>query len=188
VSEHEDRMAAEGGEPALGLPTDRATTLLPAELLQGDEEIILLLKPSPWYVLLASLEALGLLAAVVGAGVWLAPRVADPGAAQGLVMLGIVLGAFRLAWQGLQWIGAVYVLTNRRVIRVRNFFRPEVFQTELRRLQHTDLIFSVRERLFGLGTIAFATAGTGVPEAYWLMVRRPLAVHRKIVQAIGRER
>ncbi len=184
----DDRCAAESPEPALGLPADRATSLLPADLLQGDEIIILLLKPSPWYILLGSLESLGVLAAVVAAAVWLIGRFGDPGGTQGLLLLGMALGAIRIAWQALQWIAAVYVLTNRRVIRVRNFFRPEVFQTELRRLQHTDLVFSIRERLFSLGTIAFSTAGTGVPEAFWLMVRRPLAVHRKIVQAVNRDR
>ncbi len=178
---------SESSEPVLGLPTNRATTILPADLLQGDEIIILLLKPSPWYILLASLEALGVLAGVVCVAIWLTQQFDQPSGAQGLVLLGVSLGMIRIAWQALQWIGAVYVLTDRRVIRVRNFFRPEVFQTELKKLQHTDLIFSVRERLFGLGTIALATAGTGVPEAYWLMIRRPLAVHRKIVQAINRQ-
>jgi hypothetical protein len=81
-----------------------------------------------------------------------------------------------------------YVLTDRRIIRIKGVLRVEVFQTELKHLQHTEVLVSIRERLFALGTISFSTAGTGFPEAYWLMLRRPYAVHQRILQAINRYR
>lgn len=178
------------GEPVLGLPTNRADALLPADLLQGGEVIIMLLKPSLLYNLLACMEIV--LTLVVLSAIllviepWLNARMTLPIPPRQLAALLLALAGLRVAWQFLQWIGEVYVLTDQRVIRVRNFFRPEVFQAPLARLQHTELIFSIRERVFGLGSIAFSTAGTGLAEAYWLMIRRPLAVHRKIVQAINR--
>ena len=178
------------GEPAIGLPTTRADALLPADLLQGGETIILLLKPSLLYNLLAALEVVG---GLVGLSVilliiepWLNAQMTLPIPPRQLAVILLTVAVLRVFWQFLQWISEIYVLTDQRVIRVRNFFRPEVFQTPLIRLQHTELIFSIRERLFGLGSIAFSTAGTGLAEAYWLMIRRPMAVHRKIVQAISR--
>jgi hypothetical protein len=66
--------------------------------------------------------------------------------------------------------------------------RVAVFQTQLKNIQHTSVFTRVRERLFGLGTIGFATSGSDVFEAFWLMIRQPFAVHRTVVEAIERYR
>jgi hypothetical protein len=186
------RCTSDTAEPTLGLPVERATALLPADLLQGDEVIILLLKPSLWFILLTCLEslaALALIGSLAGIGWYVAERSGvanfDP---RPLWWVGLAIAAACLLWQFLQWISHVYVLTNRRVIRVKNFIRPMVFDAPLTQLQHTELVFSLRERLFGLGTIAFSTAGTAIPEAAWWMINRPMAVHRKVIQTIKRAR
>lgn len=174
-------------EPVLGMPAERADALLPADLIQGGEIIILLLKPSPWFIILGCLEALGIIAVVT-----LGPLAVDRWLGLGsfneedLLTLAITLGALRIGWQFLEWLSRVYVLTDRRIIRVRGVLRVEVFQARLSRIQHTEVLFSVRERLFGLGTIAFSTAGTRHPAAYWLMLRRPLAVHQEVLRALHR--
>jgi hypothetical protein len=138
---------------------------------------------------LGCLESLVFLAILGAVGYLIAglPYVPDYEPARLTVLL-MFLGSLRITWQFLQWISHVYVLTNRRIITVKNFLRPNVFQTSLKKLTHTELVLSLRERVFGLGSVTFATAGTALPESYWLMVRRPLAVHRKIVQTIGRAR
>ena len=82
----------------------------------------------------------------------------------------------------------MYVLTDRRVIRIKGVLRVQVFETPLKQIQHTNVFFSVRERLFGLGTLTFATAGTAVIEAMWVMVARPLEIHRKVIQTMQRYR
>lgn len=176
-------------EPVLGLPADRAATLLPADLIQGDEIIVLLLKPSLWFILLGCLEpivALGLVVAVgyIVEGLPGVPRY-DPNR---LLALGLILIAVRVTWQFMVWLSHVYVLTDRRVVTVKGFLRPMVFEAKLGALTHTNLVISLRERPVGLGSIVFATAGTASPESSWLMLRRPLAVHRKIVQTINRYR
>jgi len=94
----------------------------------------------------------------------------------------------RLFWQFLEWLSRVYVLTDRRVVAVAGVLRVRVFEAPLQQVQHTNLLLSLRERLFGLGTVAFATAGTAIAEAYWLMLADPLEVHRKIVQTLNRYR
>ena len=174
--------------PAIGLPIDQAATLLPPDLIQGDETVILLLKPSPLYIVLAPLGTLVGIAALAAVGVWLQHRFNLPYSPRDIIAIAGSLILLRLFWQTLQWISRTYVLTDRRVIRVKGFFRVMVFQTELRYLQHTGLIFSIRERIFGLGTISFSTAGTGVPEAFWVMIAQPLKAHRTIIQAINRYR
>ena len=50
------------------------------------------------------------------------------------------------------------------------------------------MIFTVRERVFGLGTLGFATAGTALREAYWVMLAKPLEVHKTVVETINRYR
>jgi len=176
-------VQAEGAEPTLGLPANRAGALLPADLIQGDETIILLLKPHPLYIVLAPLGQLVIIAVLTWATAYL-----NLLSNQRALLVGSGLAALRLTWQFLEWLSRVYVLTDRRIIRVMGVLRVMVFEAPLRQVQHTDAIFSIRERIFRLGTIAFSTAGTGLPEAFWIMVAQPLSVHRRVVQAINRYR
>lgn len=170
----------------------QAVALLPAELLQSGEIIILLLKPSPWFIILGCLKTLFvvgvLLALALGlsnaapAALAVLPQRAD------MVLLAVLAGGVRLFWQFLEWLGRLYVLTDRRVIRIRGVIGVQVFEAPLKHIQHTTLLFSLRERLFGLGTLGFATSGTGLIEAHWTMVARPMEVHQTVVQALERYR
>ena len=74
------------------------------------------------------------------------------------------------------------------MIRIRGVIRVHVFECQLAQIQHTNLLFSLRERVFGLGTIGFATAGTAAAEVFWLMIARPLDVHQLLVQTLNRYR
>ncbi len=169
-------------------PVTRAATLLPPELLQPSEIIVLLLKPSPWFILLASLASLAAIGLATTAALAI-QRFQPIGLTREQIMLaGIGLAALRLSWQFLEWLSRVYVLTDQRVIRVRGVIRISVFEAPLHRIQHTNLDFSLRERLFFLGTILFSTAGTGFPEAAWSMVANPLDVHQTVVRTINRYR
>lgn len=177
----------ESSEPVLGLPVDRATAMLPADMLEGGEIILLLLKPSLWFVLLSSLRviaavtiAFGLLYYAVVALQWLT---VDP---RQIVATAVALITVRLAWGFADWMGRTYVLTDRRVVRICGVVRVGVFQCPLSKLQHTEVYYPLRERLLGLGTISFASAGTGYPEAYWFTVARPMSVHREILVAVER--
>jgi hypothetical protein len=174
-----------GGEAAVVPP---AAAMLPAELIQPGEIIILLLKPSPWFILLEPLRSLTTLAVVFVVASWLSRFEFLTLGKRELISAFVVLGGIRLFWQFLEWLGCVYVLTDRRVIRVRGVLRIHVFEAPLKNIQHLTLYFSVRERLFGLGTLGFATAGTGVVEAYWRMIAKPREVYRMVVEAMERYR
>ena len=183
----ERHLSESPAEPVIGPSVDRAAAMLPADLLSGGETIILLLKPSPLYIVLASLSSLAVLAAII-AGLAIAHEALDMYyiSRRTLILTAIILASLRLGWQFFEWLSRVYVLTDRRVIRIRGVVQVEVFQAPLSRLQHTGLNFTFRERLFGLGTIALATAGSAYPEAYWVMLRRPIYVHQQILEAVDR--
>lgn len=182
------RTMNEVPEPVLGLPLDRAASLLPADLVQGDETIILLLKPSPLYIILGCLPALTGIGLITLVASYIQSHFLQTTSRNELLLIATLFTLVRIGWQFLEWMSRTYVLTDRRVIRIEGFVQVQVFQAELSKIQHIGLSFSVRERLFGLGTISFATAGTAFVEAYWVMLSRPGAVHRKIMQAMNRYR
>lgn len=166
----------------------RATALLPGQLLHGGEGVILLVKPSPWYIVLESLRFLvGTLLVMVIALVLSDKEYLRIGKVD-LLLLAIGATGVRFVWQFLEWLSRVYVLTDRRIIVVWGVLRVQIFETQLKQIQHTVTLFSVRERLFGLGTIGFATAGTGQIEAAWRMIAKPLEVHQIVIQTLNRYR
>jgi hypothetical protein len=179
--------AVNGNEEAV-VESARAVGLLPADLLQPGEIVILFLKPSPWYILLAPLGSLAATTILVLLAIVISDRFNLRISQRDLVLLGIGLVGVRLFWQFLEWLSRIYVLTDRRIIRVKGVLRVQVFETPLKQVQHTYALFSIRERLFGLGTMAFTTAGTAFIEATWEMVARPLQVHKQIVQTLNRYR
>ncbi len=160
---------------------------VPAGLVHDDEIVILLLRPSLLYIPLACLTSLTLIAVVTLALALLATKLSwIPWVDSHAYALGVVLAAARLAWQALDWWGRLFILTDRRIIRRMGVLHVCAFEARLKSIQHTSVFRLLRERLFGLGTIGFATAGSDVFDAFWVMVRQPFAVHRVVVDAIHR--
>lgn len=182
--------AAEAGDATDAEPMiAQASTMLPAQLLQPGEIIILLIKPSPWFILLVPLRFIAVILLCATLIVQLQQRGIQFGIDQNdLVIATLAVVGLRLFWQLLEWLSHVYVLTDQRIIRVRGVLSVQVFECPLQKIQQTDLILPLTQRLFWLGSIGFATAGTAVHEAYWLMIARPLEVHNKIVQTLRRYR
>ncbi|MEM9883294.1 MAG: PH domain-containing protein [Planctomycetota bacterium] len=166
----------------------RAAALLPDQLLQPGEVIVLLLKPHPLYILLAPLKTLVILLLVTTLGVLIAGNAGAYTVRQNIVILGGLIVLSRLFWQFFEWLSRVYVLTDQRVVAMAGVLRVRVFEAPLNRIAHSELLFSVRERVFALGTLGFYTAGSGVAEAFWVMVAHPLDVHAKVVQTLKRYR
>ena len=173
----------EGTLPRVGLPGVGAARAMPEQLLQPGETIILLLKPSPLFIVLSPLRFLIIVALITMAASWLNNLVPVLRPTD-VWLLGVAIAGGRLFWELLEWLSRLYILTDQRIIRTAGVIRISIFEAPLRRVQHTELIFPLRERLFALGTLGFSTAGTGSMEAYWRMVARPLEVHRQVVQAI----
>ncbi|MEM9419953.1 MAG: PH domain-containing protein [Planctomycetota bacterium] len=166
----------------------QAATMIPAQLLQPGEIIILLLKPHPLYILLWPLKTLTIMTLFTLLGVLFARDAGAYELAQNIVIAGILLITARLFWQLLEWLSRVYVMTDQRVITVAGVLRVRVIDTPLSNITHSELFFSLRERFFALGTLGFNTAGTAFTEAYWVMVAKPLEVHAKVVETLKRYR
>jgi membrane protein YdbS with pleckstrin-like domain len=165
---------------------DQSAAVLTRDLLEQDEVIILLLRPSLWYVPLAALASLGLIALATFALAYMS-RLPWAGWNDVQVFaLGAGLVALRLGWQVMEWMSRVYVLTDRRIIVRAGVLRVTVFQAPLKNIQHTAMFSGMRERLFGLGTVAFATAGSDTFDALWVMLRNPHHVHRTVIEAVRR--
>ena len=161
-------------------------SLLPEGVLEPGESVRLELKPHPLFIVLD-----GAAASLLVVGVPLGLTVTDysvGGSAWGWgVAATITALLLRLGWRLLVWLSLIYALTDRRVIRIRGVLRVAVFAAPLDRVQHVDLLLSLRERVFGLGSLVFSTAGTGGRDAAWRMIRNPVAVMRQVTQARSRD-
>ena len=172
-------------EPASAARPVRSVAV-PARLVSDGEQIVLALKPSGLFVLLVS-APLGLAAMVVILAGFVLERIGaafiDP---RSLMAVCAIFILARLAFASLQWLSRFYILTDRRVIRVKGVLRVRVFECALCRIQHTELVLSLPERILGLGTVLFATAGTGVPEAAWAIIARPAEIHEIVIEYVRR--
>jgi uncharacterized membrane protein YdbT with pleckstrin-like domain len=160
-------------------------TLLPAHLLDGDEIVIFALKPSLWFVVFVSIRWLvAMVLFIVLVGLFGKHLVGIN--KMMLIQAALALGIGRLSLAVLQWASRLYVLTNRRVMRLAGILNVDIFECPLPKIQNTYLTLAWYERLVGVGTISFATAGTGGVEASWLNVSNPLETHERVRSAIHR--
>ena len=162
-----------------------AADLLPAHLLGGDEIVILAIKPSLWFVVFKSARWLVAMGVVIAMAGWLGRTF--PHIDAGLVVQGaIVVAAVRVGFGVLQWVSRLYVLTNLRIMRLKGILNIDLFECPLTKIQNTYLTLLWFERLTGVGTISFATAGTGGIEASWVHINDPLELHERVRSAIHR--
>ena len=179
--------ASSGATDAQELVVDQLQSALPAGLLADDEIVVLMLRPSLLFVGLSSLASLTVIAVVTLTLALLAIRIIWlPWSELAAYAMGAAVATARLLWQCLEWWGLVYVLTDRRVLRRAGVLQVSIFEAPLRNIQHTSIFQPFRERLFGLGSIGFATAGSDVFDAFWVMIRQPFAVHKVVVETMQR--
>ena len=139
---------------------------------------MLSIRPDPASIVLRPMWMLAALAALGVAVMWTADRWPDwtlgrpsPGQVWTWVF---GAAAVCIVWQAVDRASRLYVLTDRRILRVRGVFRRSVVDCPLDRIQHITLTRLFRERLTGLGTLGFATAGNDGVEAYWAMIANPV--------------
>jgi len=162
-------------------------SVVPEHLLSGGEIVLLAIKPSLLFVLFRSFRWVVMVTILAVPAYSLADRVGWLHA-RGLVQVAAGLVVLRLGFALLQWVSRLYVLTNRRVMRIRGIFNVDIFECPLEKIQNTFLTLGLHERIFRLGSIAFATAGTGGVEAVWENIAHPLEVHERVRDAIRRAR
>jgi membrane protein YdbS with pleckstrin-like domain len=168
------------------LPVEGTVPAVVSRLVADDETVLLVLRPSVLMVPLWSLEAFWIIAGMTFAFAWAADFGWAAWTEPQAFGFGLVAMSLKLLWQFLDWANRLYVLTDRRVIRRRGILQVDVFEARLDRIQQTNVLQLVRERTFGLGTVAFATAGTGTLDALWEAVADPFRIHTEVARAIDR--
>ena len=160
--------------------------MLTGHLLQDGEVILLVLKPSLWFIVLSSLRwaaAIGIL--LVAAKIY---DGAVPGKNGFYIEAGLFVLAGRLMFAVLQWMSRLYVLTDMRILRLAGIFTPSLFDCPLRKVAGTRVSFTTRERILGLGSIDIVSADPDCGWAQWQTIGRPRDVHEQIVAAIQRSK
>lgn len=159
--------------------------LLSRHVLRDGELVILLLKPSLWYIPLSSLRFSALVLVLM-----IATRVFEdslpPMNRLAVLEAGLFLIAGRFMWAVLLWSARLYVLTDLRIVAVTGVFTPQIFDCALRKIARTRLIYSSRERLLRLGTIEIIPLDGEEPDGTWQTVAKPRLVHEQVVAAINR--
>ena len=168
--------------PASGTLTAEGLSL-PADLLDGGEVVVLAIKPALWSVLFNSAQWLAAGAVLIALG-WFAAAPAFFSRAA-LVQAVLAVVGLRLGFAVMQWVSRVYVLTNRRVMRIRGVLRVDVFACPLVKIINTGVIIRPHEAATRLGSIWFNT-GEEASEGTWYHVARPHEVHAEIRKAVER--
>ncbi len=164
-----------------------ADPAIPAHLLDGGEVVELKIKPSLWFMLFVSFRWFLAAGLVVVLAQSLSRATLCVGLTETLLIktaVGVAIA--RLVAASLQWVSRLYVLTNRRVMCIRGVFNVDIFECQLARIQNTYLSLRIYERILGLGSIGFATAGTSGVESWWENITRPAEVHQRVRNAIAR--
>ena len=159
--------------------------LLPSDLLIDDEQIVFVIKPSLWTIAFLCFRTVLIAVVVAMLALFAGPPMQLERWSAYIVQGCIVAVLARVGFAFLQWLSRTYVLTDKRVIRIRGVLTIDIFQCSLVRIQNTFLVLTLPQRLLGLGSIVFATAGTGSVEAVWQHVKTPLSIHQQLIHAVN---
>jgi hypothetical protein len=176
--------ASEGGAAtAQAAPvTTSLAALLTRHILRDGELVILILKPSLWFILFNAMRfAAVVIIVVIAAQLWAPER-----AARAALEVGVILLAGRLMWAVLHWVGRLYVLTDLRVVRLSGVFNVDIVDCPLRKVAHARLSSSFREKLVRLGSIEIIPRDDSCPAADWRTIKRPDDVLRTVNATIER--
>ncbi|HZL36184.1 MAG TPA: PH domain-containing protein [Tepidisphaeraceae bacterium] len=173
-----------GAAPAARVPAIASlASLLTRHVLRDGELVLLILKPSRWFILINSMPTIAAALIILGAlHLARAPHFHLYFEAALFVIGGC------LTWYVLQWMGRLYVLTDQRVLRLAGIFSIEVFDCPLRRVSRTRIIRTPREQVLALGSIEIIPSDEDRPCALWQTVCRPREVQEQIQGAIRRSR
>ncbi len=176
--------ARDGGATLAGLSTlQRIST---AGLIPEGEAVILAIKPSRWFLLLSRGGLwVGWLIALLAAW-WLGPLLDTATGARGVIPLVLAAGVAIMLLAALDWQTRLYLLTDRRIVRIAGILRQTVREIPLRNIQSVTLTKSLRERLTGVGSLGVSSAGSDGYEVAWWMIGKPEETLRRVRETIDR--
>merc|ERR1711965_646630 len=118
------------------------------ELLQDGEIVLLVARPSPWFVLIDGGWAYLLMITVALFFAWLGHQVWAPINVPETQVFPALAAALtiRVVWKVLDWANRIYVLTDRRIMVRRGVFQFSIIEAPLNRIQHSAIFTKVVER------------------------------------------
>lgn len=164
-----------------------ATSAVARERLEDGEIVILAVRPSGWFVVLMSWPLLAGVAAV--AAISLVARTWPGYDVNGrmVTLVCVAVGALRITVACLQWQGRLYILTDRRVMRIRGVFREDCYQCPLRNIREVHLSSTLPDRVVAVANLIFHRTDTkAVPDADWLCLANPREVCQAVQEAMRR--
>jgi len=173
------------GSPAASIRPARATamgTLLGSHILRDGELVLLILKPSLWFIVFNSVAFALATASTAAALALIDRRMHDYFYLEAALF--VITG--RVMWSVLQWMGRLYILTDQRVLRITGIFSVEVFDCPLRKVVRARMVSTSREKLVGVGSIEIIPADEAIPSAIWQTIARPKEILERLRSAIAR--
>ena len=165
---------------------------IPERILRDSEQIIFTVKPSAWFILLNSIQTLivlGLMTAFVASvdaiGVSLMAEIR-----RGLLLgLPMAMG-FTLLLSCFRWLGRLYVLTDRRLLRISGFAaaRVNVYECELGRINSVDVVQGIPERIVGIGSLKFKIEDNPYSNPDWINIPQIQSVAEEVRAAVSHAR
>lgn len=181
---HRAAASARSGDQAVAERDVAEAMLLPADLLGGDESVIFAIKPSPWYIVFDSANWGIVALCLIACASWIADIVR---LSEKQFMSAVLAAlALRVGLALLRWVSRFYVLTNRRVMRVRGVHKPDVFECPLVNIRNTNVTTSFPETLMALGSIHFIITTPHDRRAHWQNIKDPDRIHAEVRKAIER--
>lgn len=178
------RFATEGAAAVLPADTSLAK-LLASHILRDGEVVLLILRPSLWFIVLSSLRFVGAsLALLIAVRCML--TMPSHATVRTLIELGVSAISSRLMWAMLQWMSRLYILTDMRVVCVSGVFRVAIFDCPLRNVARTRLVRNSQDRATGVGSIEIIPADQTSPFGEWQTIAQPIQIHEKMVATINR--
>jgi hypothetical protein len=159
-----------------------------AGCLQDGEVIILAIRPSGWFVLLTAWPVLAAALCVALVGGLLAALVPGTVAREMVLLICLTVAVVRLLAGCFQWSNRLYVLTNRRALRIRGGLRADVADVRLKDVAETHVSVSRLERLFGIASLAFEPADPAAPGLSWIHIAAAADVRQIVDEAVRRAR
>ncbi len=162
-----------------------ATSAVARDRLEDGEIVILAVRPSGWFVLLMSWPLLAGVAAV--AAISLAARTWSGYEVDGQMvsLVCIAIGTLRIAVACLQWQARLYILTDRRVMRIKGVFREDCYQCQLRNIREVHLSATLPDRIVAVASLVFhRTDDKPIPDADWLCLANPHDVCQAVQEAM----
>ena len=158
--------------------------MIPAGILQDGELILLAIKPSGWYILLTSWPIL-----LVAALALMISRVAETIVgkewdARVLIPACLLLAGLCLSVACIGWLGRMYVLTNRRILRIYSMRKLDVAGWDLRSVNQVLLTATRAEKLLGIASLTLTLNEPDPKQPAWAHISRPLEVHKIVLDAV----